>query len=350
MALRVVVVGATGNVGTSVLRSLARDDAVDEIVGLARRVPSTEYPKTTWRQADVTSSDLVPTFRGAGVVIHLAWLIQPSHNLGTLLATNVLGSQRVFDAVAAAGVPALVCASSNGAYSKGPKDRAVAEDWPTNGTPSSFYGRHKAEVEQRLDRFEQDHPDVRVVRLRPALTFQREAAEEVRRLFFGPLLPSALVRPSLIPVVPSDRRLTFQVVHASDVAEAYRLAATRDVRGAFNIAADPVIDPTELGRILGARPVPIPPSLIRALLSVTWRLRLQPTQPGWLDMGLRVPLMDWTRARTELGWSPTRTSREAILDLLDGLRDRAASDSPPLSRRSGGRFRIREFLTRIGRR
>jgi hypothetical protein len=29
----------------------------------------------------------------------------------------------------------------------------VDEHWPVEGTPTSFYARHKAEVERRLDRF-----------------------------------------------------------------------------------------------------------------------------------------------------------------------------------------------------
>ena len=73
-------------------------------------------------------------------------------------------------------MPALLYASSVGAYSPGPKDRRVDESWPTGGTPTSYYARHKAEVERRLDRFEQEAPDVRVVRMRPGLVFKKEAA------------------------------------------------------------------------------------------------------------------------------------------------------------------------------
>ena len=80
---------------------------------------------------------------------------------------NVEGSRRVFIAAAAAGAPALVYASSIGAYAPGPKDHGVNESWPTTGIPSSFYSRDKAEVERLLDRFEAEHPAVRVVRLRP---------------------------------------------------------------------------------------------------------------------------------------------------------------------------------------
>jgi nucleoside-diphosphate-sugar epimerase len=220
--VRVVVTGATGNVGTSLLDALGDDGAIDSLVGIARRVPSIELPKTTWARADVSEDDLGPHFRGADVVVHLAWLIQPSRDPVVLRATNVDGTRRVLDAVDEAGVPSLVYASSVGAYSPGPKDRGVDESWPTNGVPSSFYSRHKAETEHILDAFERDHSNVRVARLRPGLIFKRGAASGVRRLFAGPFVPTSMLRRYLIPVVPNVPRLVFQAVHTDDVAEAYR--------------------------------------------------------------------------------------------------------------------------------
>jgi UDP-glucose 4-epimerase len=327
---RIVVVGATGNVGTSLVAALRADDSVDEVVGVARRRPRSDGAKTTWVAADIERDDLVPVFRGADCVVHLAWRIQPSHEIRSLRRTNVTGSECVFQAVAEAEVPALVYASSVGAYSPGPKDRAVDESWPTGGTPTSFYARHKAEVEQRLDRFELEHRDVRVVRLRPGLTFKRESAEEQRRYFLGPLFPRVLARESAIPVVPDMPGLRFQAAHSDDVAEAYRLAIAGDARGAFNIAADPVLDAAALARALGARPVKVAPGLFRAGMALSWKLRLQPTPPGWLDMGLSVPVMDVRRAHEELGWRPARTSVDAIRELLAGLRAEAGDPTPPL--------------------
>jgi nucleoside-diphosphate-sugar epimerase len=337
---RVAVVGATGNVGTSLIEVLAADESVEEIVAVARRLPRSSPAKTRWVAADVERDDLVPVFSGADCVVHLAWRIQPSHDVPALRRTNVAGSERVFRAVADANVPALVYASSVGAYSPGPKDRAVDESWPTGGTPTSFYARHKAEVERILDRFEEAHPDVRVVRLRPGLIFKRESAAEQRRYFLGPLFPRALARPDVIPVIPDLPRLRFQAVHTADVAEAYRLAIVSDVRGAFNVAADPVLDANELARALRARRLKLHPGLVRGAMVLSWRLRLQPTPPGWLDMGLAVPVMDTRRVRDELGWEPTRSSVDAILDLLAGLRAGAGADTPPLNpsraRRLGG--------------
>src|SRR3954453_1956900 len=231
--MRVVILGATGNVGTSLLRALEDEDRVDEVVGVARRRPALESPKVTWREADVCASDLVELLRGADAVVHLAWLIQPSRDESITHAVNVEGSQRVFDAVARAGVPSRVYASSVGAYAPGPKDRAVDESWPTTGIASSFYSRHKAAVERILDSFEAAHPGVRVVRLRPGLIFKRAAATGIRRLFAGPFLPSPLVRRELIGVIPRHPRLVFQAVHSLDIGEAYRLAIVRDdARGA----------------------------------------------------------------------------------------------------------------------
>ena len=331
--MRIVVVGATGNVGTSVLEALGRDDAVDSVLGLARRRATARYAKAEFASADVTRDDLVPHFRGADCVIHLAWLIQPSRDRRVLWETNVEGSSRVFAAVAEAGVPALVVASSIGVYSPGPK-RRVDESWPREGIAASWYSRQKAEVERRLDRFEEAH-DVRVVRLRPALIMKRESAEEVRRLFVGPFFPSALARPGRLPVVPHIPGAVAQLLHSLDAGEAYRLAATRDVRGPFNVAAEPEVDGRRVADALGARTLTIPPRVARALASGTWRARLQPTSPDWLDLALGVPLLDCTRARQELGWAPRRDGIETIRELLLGLADGAGGPTPPL--RAGGR-------------
>ena len=303
-----------------------------------------------WAEADVRSADLTEIFRGADAVVHLAWLIQPSRDEAETESVNVLGSERVFGAVADAGVPRLVYASSVGAYSPGPKDRMVDESHPTEGIATSFYSRHKAAVERILDRFEESTPSVSVARLRPGLIFKADAGSEIRRLFAGPFLPNGLLTRSLIPIVPSVPGLRFQAVHSLDVGAAYAKAVFSDATGAFNIAADPVLDPDRIGSLLAARPVKVPRGLLRAAASLTWHARLQPTPPGWLDLALGVPLMSTERARTELGWEPRRTAEDALLDLLEGLRSGRGLPTPPLDPRAGGPLRSREFATGIGAR
>jgi UDP-glucose 4-epimerase len=344
---RIVVVGATGNVGTSVIETLGQDPDVESVVGVARRRPEWAAPKTRWVCADIAEDNLVEIFRGADVVIHLAWLFQPTHDPLITWRANVLGSIRVCDAVAEAGVPALAYASSVGAYSPGPKDRAVDESWPTHGWPMASYTREKAYVERVLDAFEYRHPQVRVVRLRPGFIFKKESASGQRRLFAGPLLPQRLVRPALVPVIPDLPGLRFQAMHTADAAEAYRLAALRPVRGVYNVAADPVVDARLLAECLGARVVRVPSWPVRAALSAAWHLHLAPASPDLFDAVLRLPIMDVRRARTELGWQPRHSSREAIEEFLTGLRQGAGMDTPPLASSVPG-GRIHELRTGAG--
>jgi nucleoside-diphosphate-sugar epimerase len=348
--VRVAVTGATGNVGTSVLAALRDDPAVDEIVGVARRRPSHSVDKVRWVSADVATDNLGPAFAGADVVIHLAWLIQPSRDPHTTWSTNVIASSRVFEAAAGAGARAIVYSSSVGAYSLGPKDHPVDESWPTDGVPTATYSREKAYVERILDAFELRNPTIRVARLRPGFVFKRAAASGIRRLFAGPFLPSPLLRPELIPVIPRLPRLRFQAVHSLDVGQAFRLAALHpEARGAFNVAAEPPLGPDELAALFHARTVPVPAGVLRTLAAFAWHARLVPTEPGMVDLLLAVPLMDITRARNELGWRPTRSAGDALLELLAGMRDGAGADTPALHPGDGVAGRLSELGgTRVG--
>ena len=342
--MRVVVTGATGNVGTSVLDALVADPESTRSSASpgARRRPAPPRknggdPRLNGSQADVVTSDLGGPFAGADAVVHLAWLIQPSHRPG-----RAAGHQRRRQRQGVQGRGRRRCPHAGlrllgGRVLPRALPRPVDERWPTAGVDSSVYARHKSEVERLLDRFEADHRDLRVVRLRPGLIFKREAASSIRRLVVGRLLPPPLLRPKRVPLVPRNAGLVFQAVHATDVADAYRLALLSHVRGAFNIAADPVLDSWRLAQILHARTVRVPTAALRLGAEVSWRLRLQPTPAGWVDLAMAAPVLDTRRARRELGWQPTVTAGDALVELLEGLADRAEGPTPALSRRPNSR-------------
>ncbi|MGW4055012.1 NAD-dependent epimerase/dehydratase family protein [Streptomyces sp. NPDC004779] len=336
--LRVVVTGATGNVGTSVVRALAREEQVGSVLGLARRLPELRLPGVEWATVDLSDDGDEPRLAryvaDADAVVHLAWRFQPTHDPVTTWHTNVLGTLRVCAAVAEAHVPALVCASSVGAYSPGPKSGApVSEAWPTDGWPGAAYSREKAYLERVLDTFERDHPQTRVVRMRPAFLFKEESASEQRRIFAGRFLPGQLVRPDLLPVLPEFEGLRFQVLHTDDAADAYLRAVLRDVRGAFNLAAEPVVDAALLGELFDARPVRVPAGAVRGALAAAWHLRLAPASPGLFDLLRHIPVMSVARAREELEWTPRATSVEALEAFLRGVRSGAGDDTAPLAGR-----------------
>lgn len=327
--MKVVVTGATGNVGTSVCEALGREPRVTDVVGISRRPPELSLPKVSWVAADVSIDPLDEIFTGADAVVHLAWLIQPSHDEAGMWKVNVGGTERVLDAVARTGVPTVLYASSIGVYAPGPKER-VDETWPTSGIGSSQYSRHKVAAERAFDQFEREFSDRRVVRLRKALIFKAGAASGIERLFLGPFAPTHLLGRRGVPIVPRDPRFCSQAVHTDDVAEAYRLALVSDVQGAFNVAAEPVLTPEVLADLLGARPSPVPATLLKIGAFLTHRARVQPVEPGWLDLAISSPLMDTTRANDELGWYASVAADDAVRELLEGFAQGESTATPQL--------------------
>ncbi|MGC5627555.1 NAD-dependent epimerase/dehydratase family protein [Georgenia sp. Z1344] len=344
--MRVAVVGASGNAGTAVLRALAGSAEVDEIVAIARRLPEPDaepYASATWHRIDLALpartrehedrliDEIATAIRGADAVVHLAWLIQPNRQRDLLRRANVTGTARVAEAAARAGVPHLVVASSVGAYSPVDDDTPRDESWPTEGIPTSHYSVDKAAQERVLDHYEEQHPDLRVARLRPALVFGSEPAAEIRRYFLGPLVPAGLLRPGRLPVMPVPTGLRLQVVHADDLADAYLRVVLERAAGPFNIAADPVLTAQDLADVLDhGRLVRVPPRLLRPAVSLAWEARAVAADAGWLDMGMAVPVMDATRARTELGWHPRHDAGSALRALLTGIADGTGMPSTPM--------------------
>ena len=345
--MRIAVTGASGNAGTALLRNLqgqlSRKPGSLQLSGISRRRPDTTaqpYAGVEWHTLDVGLEEDLPrleaALRGVDAVVHLAWQIQPNRDLEQLYRTNVVGTEHVLEAARRTGVKQVVCASSVGAYSKASKDRRTDESWPAGGMQGSHYSRHKAEQEKLLDRFAEANPAIAVARLRPALIFQSDAGSEIGKYFLGRLIPRLLPARLRLPLLPVPDGLVFQAVHADDVAEAYWRTVDQRASGAFNIAAEPVLTPQELARLVGARRIlPIPMGFLRGLVDLTWRLRVQPTDAGWVEMAAGAPVMDTSRARRVLGWEPATSSLDAVRDVLAGMgKGEGARPSPLLKPRN----------------
>ncbi len=151
--------------------------------------------------------------------------------------------------------------------------------------------------------------------MRPGLVMHDEAAAEIAGLFLGRwILTRWLGLATRTPVLPLPRELVSQVVHNEDVADAFWRAVERRAPGAFNVAADPVVDPALVGRLLDARVVTVPLPALRALVSASWRLLVQRPDPGGIDIAANVPVMSTDRARQVLGWVPTHTAEEVLVE------------------------------------
>lgn len=340
--MRVVVTGATGSAGTALLRNFTAGSHHD-VVGVARRLPDTRYPPydaAEWVRCDIGAPDAGPTLRevcvGADSVVHLAWAIQPSIAEPPRHRTNVQGSRAVLDAAAAAGVGHVVCASSVAAYRPAGRRARIAEDWPRGGIRGSAYSRDKATLEDLLENFRERHPGTAMATVRPCAVVQYDAAAEFTRWTLSPLLPAGILGRRLLPF-PVWPSLRAQMVHADDVAAALRAIIDRRVRGAFNLAAEPVLSASAIARTMGGLPAPAPRAALAAMAWSTWRAGLQPVHPGWLRLADQVPLVSTERARSELGWKPRHDAAGALAELAAGIRHGAGTASPPLApgRRGG---------------
>jgi nucleoside-diphosphate-sugar epimerase len=151
---------------------------------------------------------------------------------------------------------------------------------------------------------------------------QPEAGSEIGRYFLGPLLYAAVralpgTAARLLPLPAPDLHVGF--VHADDVADALVRMLDRRAAGPFNLTAEPLVDAGELARALGTRRLPVPAFMVRTALSAAFHARLVPTEPGWLDIGLRAPALDATRARTLLGWEPEHRGDDVLREFVAAL-------------------------------
>ncbi|WP_395312125.1 NAD-dependent epimerase/dehydratase family protein [Mycobacterium sp. AMU20-3851] len=339
MSMRVVITGASGNVGTALLRRLG-DLSDHDLIGVVRRPPGPVgvYQGVRWHSVDLADDDasdrLRPIFDGADVVVHLAWGFQPTRNVAYTQRQAVGGSAAVLAAAHAASIGHLLHMSSSGTYAPGRYGILVDETWSTAGIPTSPYSRYKAAVEALLDAYERTHGDsgVPITRLRPGAVVQRSAACALARYALPGYLPMRTV--GWLPILPLDRRMCIPLIHSDDVADACVRAIERRARGPFNLAADLPVTRDMIAEVLHARTIHVPSRMLCRLSDISWRARLQPIDRGWLDMMFSVPLLDCSRAKTVLGWRPRWTSRAAVADIVDGFAERAHGQSPPLRPRS----------------
>ena len=168
--------------------------------------------------------------------------------------------------------------------------------------------------------------------MRPGLIVQRDSGSALLRYALPAWFPAPVLRH--VPLLPLDAGLAVPLVHTDDVADALARVLERRATGAFNLAGEPPVTRDVIARVLGAWPVPVPRSFLRDAAALAWRARLQPLDPGWLDLAFAAPLLDTARARRELGWSPSVPADVALGQAIAGMADAAAAPNPALRPRS----------------
>ncbi len=328
--LTVAVTGPTGDIGKSVVRALEAEDGVERIIGMARRPfdPAEHgWKRAEYRQGDILSREsLDELFSGVDVVVHLAFVIFGSH--AETREVNLEGTRNVFGAAVAAGAKRLVYTSSVAAYGFPDVEGRLTEDIEPRGLDRFYYSAQKGELEGVLAEAI-DGTDVEAYLLRPCVVAGRDAPTLVEQLVDAFRLGGRLRSigrvvgslPGVAPVLP-DPGVPFQLVHHDDVASAIVAAVLgRGEPGPYNLAADDDLSVRELAGALGWHSVPIPKAGVAAAAEVVARVPKLPAEMAWIEAFRRPVLMDCSRARTQLGWSPQHTSRETLDETVAGARE-----------------------------
>lgn len=326
--LSVAVTGPTGTFGSGLLPLLQADPRIGRVTGVARRPfdPAARgWTKMHYSQGDVRNPAALDTaFHGADVVVHLAFLITGAEPPGEVEQTNVGGTLNAYRAAAAVGARRFVYASSVAAYGfHGGNPAELTEDWPVRPAARLFYARQKAELEQLLVAEAAGSGRPSLYMIRPCVVVGPHAVG-AKDLLPGPLAPlgrrlaGAVLgfRPP-VPVPVAAPAIPLQLVHEQDVGRALLLCAVgAGPPGAYNIAADGLVTPADILRELGFLPVPMPAAPVHAAARLLTALPVLPGVAGWAEAVSRPVIMDTTRARELLGWSPRFTALQALRDTV----------------------------------
>ena len=327
--LTVAVTGPTGTFGSALVPLLQADDRIARIVGIARRPfePSAHgWTKMVYRRGDVRDpAALKEAFAGADVVVHLAFLITGTASRDTIRAINVEGTLNTFRAAAAARARRFVYASSVAAYGFHPDNPVgMTEAWPVRPAARLFYAQEKAEIERLLELEAAEHPELGLYLLRPPIVLGPNAMG-AKEVLPGPLAAVArgvagVVGRLPVPIPAIAPTLPVQFIHEADVGQAFLLCiVAAGPPGPYNITGDGVVTGADVAREVGLATVPVPGAPVRALARAVAAVPtpgFAPPATEWVEALSHPAIMDASKAKRVLGWTPRYTSLEALRDTL----------------------------------
>ncbi len=297
----VLVTGISGNLGRSLTKLLHRKE---RIVGIDRR-PFVGAPKDVEVfQIDLRKKKAEDVFRRFPVkaVIHMGIMHDPRMSQEEHHSFNVVGTTRLLDACARAGVQKVVVLSSANVYGPSPDNsNFLTEDAPLMAASRFSEVRDLIEVDMLAHGFFWRHPALETVILRPVH-------------ILGPTIknaPSNYLR-LRHPWVLAGFDPMVQLIHQEDAARAMVAALTPGLRGVYNVVGPGEVPLSSVFRELGRAPIPVPHVLARPLLGLLFRYRLSGFPPPELDHIQFLCNVDGSAWVRDVAWVPRFSMRETI--------------------------------------
>lgn len=305
----VAITGVSGYLGHRLVGLLDGDASIERIVGLDVQEPHAGSPKLEFHQADVRDPRIAKLLPGVDAIVHLAWQFDPIRDEQRMREVNVDGTRNVLEAAGATGVTTVVHASSATVYGAHPdNDFPLTESSPLRANPDFSYAWHKLEAERMIEAFQEDHPEVTVTVLRPAIVFGPNVQNFISRMLEAPRLTTV-----------KGYEPPLQLVHEEDVATALALAIARGLPGVYNVAADGWLTADEISEITRKKRVELPEAVAFSLAERLWKLGVAEAPPGELHFVMHPWVVDNAKLRAA-GWRPRHTNRESLAEAMEAHR------------------------------
>ncbi|MGW9631233.1 NAD-dependent epimerase/dehydratase family protein [Agromyces sp. NPDC055520] len=307
---RILVTGGAGFLGSSAVHALAKHPGVDLVVAGDVRTPADAPDGVVVEHCDVTdAANVAAVVRDHRIdtIVHLAAIVNPGGLREDVeYRVDVEGTRNVLDAAVAFGVSRIVVSSSGAAYGyHADNPEWLVETDTIRGNEEFSYSRHKRLVEEMLAEYRVAHPELGQVVLRIGTVLGPTVANQITALWDAPLILA--IRGSESP---------FVFVWVDDVVGAIVRGATGQVTGVFNVAGDGRVTVSEIAGALGKRTITVSPAMLAFALRVGHTVRLTVHGPERVGFLQHRPVLDNSRLKSVLGYTPAKTSLEAFAAYL----------------------------------
>jgi UDP-glucose 4-epimerase len=308
VARRVLVTGADGFLGRTVLAALCEQGGLEVLVALDVRdvPPDRRLMGVAYQQQDVRDARIAETIADHAIdtVVHLASIVTPGKDSNRAFehSVDVGGTRNVLEACVANGVRHVVVSSSGAAYGYHADNPAwIIESQPLRGNAVFAYADHKRQVEEMLADYRAQHPALAQTVLRIGTILGEHVDNQITALFEKKRLIA--IRGSASP---------FVFVWDEDVTGAIAHALAGAPPGCYNLAGDGALTIHEIASRLGKRATSWPAGVLKAALSVGSALGVSRYGPEQLDFLRYRPVLLNTALKARFGYVPRKTSSEAF--------------------------------------
>jgi UDP-glucose 4-epimerase len=304
--MRYVITGGAGYIGSRLVDFLSRREDTEKIVVCDVASPRSYVPKSEFERVDVRDRDGVrATLERAepDALVHLAFILNPSHDEALMYDVDVNGTHNVLEAAGGAGTQQVLVTSSGVAYGAFPDNPVpLTEEDPVRGVAAFSYARDKTESDRICQLWAAKYPERTMTIVRPCIVF-------------GPNVNNYLVRlwtKQPFAADPGTLDNDIQFAHEDDVVEAITALLVGRHGGAFNVAGDGVMTSRECAEMIGSPIRRMPVRAYRGLARAMWNARLSEAPPGSVDFALYPWIVSNEKLKRETGWRPRYTSRETF--------------------------------------